>query len=164
MLIMFICVGRWLEHIVKHKASSALGDLLAMQAPDARLCRTGTGTGTDSNRRARANGSSHNDLNGGSKLERLNAPNTGEQRTASTPTGGGSQSGDSSKVGREANGVAPGAVEETSDFRIVEELAIDVDLLQRDDIIRVLPGVHTLKRSLCLNGSLNLYFIACILY
>lgn len=136
MLIMFICLGRWLEHIVKHKASSALGDLIAMQAPDARLCRVDGDRPTQQKPLANGTWRPQNDLNKG-------------YASAANGTHQSPSSDHNVMVSRQANGALPVPVPGgagAEDFRIVEELVVDVELLQRDDIIRILPGVVSLAR------------------
>ena len=160
MLFLFVALGRWLEHVAKQKASSALGDLLAMQAHTARLCHVeaaGQGAGGPM-------GAGVEEDKGGIQLD------GGEDKRD-----GGAMVGEDKGLGRDEKGVKEGRItrgekgqrerrrkqgmlktsdsllNQQSDFmvvegnekirlRIISEEIIDVDLIQRGDIIRVLPG------------------------
>lgn len=169
MLLIFVSLGRWLEHIAKHKATSALSELVAMQPTKARLCSVeylaegggapafGGGTTATTN------------IGGDETSKRDGAPNLGQSENQPDGDGAEQAGGSENKIIRSGSGrwVAKGEegsrVGETSEMtrnqlrisfkkdrtnstpnviRILAEEIVDVEFLQRGDVISILPGIH----------------------
>ena len=125
MLFLFVALGRWLEYIAKQKVSSALGDLVAMQAQNACLCHVETGG-----------------QGAGPALGAGAAGEVGRERKEvkeghGTTTERGPME---QELGYQQAASAAVGEKEKNRLKIVSEEVIDVDLIQRGDILRVLPG------------------------
>ena len=138
MLFLFVALGRWLEHVAKQKTTSAMEDLLAMQAHTARLCHVETiGHGAGKTKGAGAAGAAGKDKSSG-----IGAGQVGKK--------GPPEKMNKQGMPKEKDSIAAG---ESIPLRILSEEVIDVELIQRGDIIRVLPGTLYLHILLLNNHS-----------